>query len=111
LFFFFSSGRRHTRFSRDWSSDVCSSDLAAHAKNLGQDYIPVHIFPIRYNVPRSVRYLENFSKDDHELKKFAERLSDAFEYFEKHKQLPVVMINDKGEYIINGSTGKKAEAK
>src|SRR5690606_40309717 len=32
--FFFSSRRRHTRFSRDWSSDVCSSDLrkrrAAH---------------------------------------------------------------------------------
>src|SRR5436309_10822627 len=27
-FFFFSSRRRHTRFSRDWSSDVCSSDLA-----------------------------------------------------------------------------------
>src|SRR5207302_7639665 len=28
IFFFFSSRRRHTRFSRDWSSDVCSSDLA-----------------------------------------------------------------------------------
>src|SRR5690606_41040724 len=28
--FFFSSRRRHTRFSRDWSSDVCSSDLAAN---------------------------------------------------------------------------------
>src|SRR5690606_39684964 len=27
LLFFFSSRRRHTRFSRDWSSDVCSSDL------------------------------------------------------------------------------------
>src|SRR5690606_39369835 len=26
-FFFFSIRRRHTRFSRDWSSDVCSSDL------------------------------------------------------------------------------------
>src|SRR5690606_21042982 len=26
---FFSSRRRHTRFSRDWSSDVCSSDLIA----------------------------------------------------------------------------------
>src|SRR5690606_39494890 len=25
--FFFSRRRRHTRFSRDWSSDVCSSDL------------------------------------------------------------------------------------
>src|SRR5690606_39796483 len=28
MLFFFSSRRRHTRFSRDWSSDVCSSDLA-----------------------------------------------------------------------------------
>src|SRR2546422_1616340 len=28
MFFFFSSRRRHTRCSRDWSSDVCSSDLA-----------------------------------------------------------------------------------
>src|SRR5687768_18000817 len=27
LSFFFSSRRRHTRCSRDWSSDVCSSDL------------------------------------------------------------------------------------
>src|SRR3989449_9233186 len=27
MFFFFSSRRRHTRCSRDWSSDVCSSDL------------------------------------------------------------------------------------
>src|SRR3989449_10872235 len=29
FFFFFSSRRRHTRCSRDWSSDVCSSDLGA----------------------------------------------------------------------------------
>src|SRR5436309_11085685 len=42
FFFFFSSRRRHTRFSRDWSSDVCSSDLqdpfmqahAAHAERM-----------------------------------------------------------------------------
>src|SRR6267378_6068705 len=27
FFFFFSSRRRHTRSLRDWSSDVCSSDL------------------------------------------------------------------------------------
>src|SRR5690606_40366234 len=27
--FFFSSRRRHARFSRDWSSDVCSSDLSS----------------------------------------------------------------------------------
>src|SRR5256885_9619665 len=28
VFFFFSSRRRHTRLQGDWSSDVCSSDLA-----------------------------------------------------------------------------------
>src|SRR5206468_8686445 len=31
LFFFFSSRRRHTRSDRDWSSDVCSSDLRRRA--------------------------------------------------------------------------------
>src|SRR2546429_2221424 len=32
VFFFFSSRRRHTRCSRDWSSDVCSSDLQLHER-------------------------------------------------------------------------------
>src|SRR2546422_9891584 len=31
FFFFFSSRRRHTRCSRDWSSDVCSSELLERA--------------------------------------------------------------------------------
>src|SRR2546422_8807521 len=35
FFFFFSSRRRHTRCSRDWSSDVCSSDLYAGIITLG----------------------------------------------------------------------------
>src|SRR5690606_9551037 len=35
-FFFFSSRRRHTRFSRDWSSDVCSSDLTCRRLGEGQ---------------------------------------------------------------------------
>src|SRR2546429_1067480 len=34
--FFFSSRRRHTRCSRDWSSDVCSSDLRFGFKNEDQ---------------------------------------------------------------------------
>src|SRR5687768_18387553 len=33
LLFFFSSRRRHTRCSRDWSSDVCSSDLPTSRTN------------------------------------------------------------------------------
>src|SRR5690606_39482955 len=34
--FFFSSRRRHTRFSRDWSSDVCSSDLASQEQVISE---------------------------------------------------------------------------
>src|SRR2546428_14196670 len=34
ILFFFSSRRRHTRSDRDWSSDVCSSDLARWARDL-----------------------------------------------------------------------------
>src|SRR3712207_4504061 len=35
IFFFFSSRRRHTRYWRDWSSDVCSSDLEIALSVLG----------------------------------------------------------------------------
>src|SRR5690606_10575186 len=49
LLFFFSSRRRHTRFSRDWSSDVCSSDLkAAQAGESGLDRNPVGTGPWKF---------------------------------------------------------------
>src|SRR6266513_4488341 len=35
FFFFFSSRRRHTRSKRDWSSDVCSSDLVGGSSDQG----------------------------------------------------------------------------
>src|SRR5690606_40805383 len=37
---FFSSRRRHTRFSRDWSSDVCSSDLMRTHNDAWRKYTP-----------------------------------------------------------------------
>ncbi|HEV7782955.1 MAG TPA: L,D-transpeptidase family protein [Chitinophagaceae bacterium] len=75
--------------------------LAALAKDQGQDFIPVHIFPIRFNVERSSKYLESLTRDDEGLKKFANKMEDAFDYFDKYKQLPVVLIDEKGRYIIN----------
>src|SRR6266511_3521971 len=41
-FFFFSSRRRHTRFSRDWSSDVCSSDLRLQREDAQQRDVLAH---------------------------------------------------------------------
>jgi len=81
--------------------------ITAHAKNQGQDFIPVHIFPIRYNVKRSIDYLGKLTKDDEQLKVFSSHLEDAFNYFEKHKQVPVVAVSEKGEYYVNDAPDKK----
>ena len=81
--------------------------ITAHAKNQGQDFIPVHIFPITFNVKRSIDYLGKLTKDDEQLKDFSSHLEDAFNYFEKHKQVPVVMVSDKGEYYVNDAPDKK----
>src|SRR5690606_39323069 len=42
VFFFFSSRRRHPRFSRDWSSDVCSSDLLLFRRIVMSNTVRLH---------------------------------------------------------------------
>ena len=74
--------------------------LTANAKNNGQDFIPVHIFPIRYNNSQSMDYLKRIAKDNIPMQKFAVKLKEAYDYFDKEKQLPVIAINKKGEYVI-----------
>ncbi|GAB3019829.1 hypothetical protein GCM10027051_26120 [Niabella terrae] len=80
--------------------------LTASAKSGGLDFIPVHIFPINYNVKRSYEYLAKLTKDDARLKSFTDRLEQAFDYFEKYKQIPIVMVRDNGEYTINDALPK-----
>src|SRR5690606_40624448 len=45
----FSSRRRHTRFSRDWSSDVCSSDLQQVRFLLGSPTVSDPMNPLRWD--------------------------------------------------------------
>ena len=75
--------------------------LTSYARGAGQDYIPVHVYPIRYNEKKSQEYLGNAIKLNPSLQRFAERLKDAYNYFEEKKQLPVITVTPKGEYIIN----------
>src|SRR5690606_41092841 len=58
--FFFSSRRRHTRFSRDWSSDVCSSDLAPRVRvHRGPDIARLVLYARKlHRVLVSVRAIE-----------------------------------------------------
>jgi murein L,D-transpeptidase YafK len=74
--------------------------LSSYAKSAGQDFIPVHIFPVRFNVQRSFFYLERQIQNDPELKKFESRMKQVFDYFEVTKQLPVVAVDQKGDYVL-----------
>src|SRR5699024_11226079 len=53
FFFFFSSRRRHTRSKRDWSSDVCSSDLPLCGATAGRGLEPSPIRTRGWNLPTS----------------------------------------------------------
>src|SRR5699024_3926043 len=63
FFFFFSSRRRHTRSKRDWSSDVCSSDLSYNA--ILQSYLHYHYSPhLNYRSPLDI-HLRHFLDTRH----------------------------------------------
>ncbi|AEV98904.1 hypothetical protein A4D02_10145 [Niastella koreensis] len=83
--------------------------LAAHAKSEGQDFIPVHIFPIRFDNPRSSEYLKKYVKDFPEYLPLEEEMKHAYTYFEKTRKLPVIMVSKKGEYVIDGIIPKEKE--
>src|SRR5699024_11267306 len=73
--FFFSSRRRHTRSKRDWSSDVCSSDLVEDAKKFvaaGVDKLACGIGNIHGVYPADWKGL-NFDR----LKEIAEAVPDT----------------------------------
>src|SRR3712207_7185614 len=56
IIFFFSSRRRHTRYWRDWSSDVCSSDLRELRLALGEQ--PAVAGPAGLEQPLPLRIAE-----------------------------------------------------
>jgi hypothetical protein len=82
--------------------------LAAYAKSAGQDFIPVHIFPIRYNVKKSVDYLATLTRTDAKLKSFAANLEAVYDHFETTRQLPVIMVDSRGDYVYDNLTKKVA---
>lgn len=80
--------------------------LAAYAKASGEDYIPVHIYPVRYNVKKSADYLAYLTKSDAQLKKFEDNLEEVYNHFELTHQLPVIMTDTRGNYIFDGLSKK-----
>ena len=88
-YFFFSSRRRHTRFTSDWSSDVCSSDLDV----------------------RTQEELNNIGKPDGDkigLKTyFLEIRRDAF--FDFVKEFKNLNINQDNEVLVICASGERSQ--
>src|SRR5699024_11236395 len=84
--FFFSSRRRHTRSKRDWSSDVCSSDLGHPVANNQQTRT---VGPRGPATLENYQFLEKISHFDRE--RIPERVVHArgkvaFGYFERSEE-------------------------
>lgn len=75
--------------------------MAGLAKENGQDFIPVHVFPVKYSNKKSFDYLAFTTRENQPLQKFAITLKEAFDYFEEKKKLPVVVVTKSGQYIID----------
>ena len=75
--------------------------IASQAKASGQEFIPVHVFPVKYDVPGSLEYLTNAATGPQADHKYILNIKSVFDYFQKNKKLPVIMINKKGDYVIN----------
>lgn len=74
--------------------------LAAYAHAAGQEFIPVHIFPIRFNNDKDLQFLKKSSRDEIEYHKFLSKMFFVFNYFEQNKQLPIIAIGSNGDYQI-----------
>jgi murein L,D-transpeptidase YafK len=74
--------------------------ITSYARASGQEYIPVHIFPIQFNNARSVGYLERYLQMYKSYRPFVNNLQSAYYYFEKNRQVPVVMVNTYGQYVV-----------
>ncbi len=75
--------------------------VASYAKASGQEFIPVHIFPYRYNQKKSLEYFATYTKNNPTLKKFAMELKNAYDKFEETKEVPLILIDRKGDYVID----------
>ncbi|MCL6523906.1 MAG: L,D-transpeptidase family protein [Thermoflavifilum sp.] len=74
--------------------------LAVYAHDAGQDFIPVHIFPIRFGNPQSEEYLSKLKDISPSAQQLWHTLREAYRYFNHTHQLPVVMTDASGQYVM-----------
>lgn len=74
--------------------------LASTIHQQGQDYIPVHIFPINFSNEQSLKQLQSHTMFNPHYQALTEQLKQVFIFFEQYKQLPIVGIDQTGAYKL-----------
>ena len=77
--------------------------LTASAKEQGQDFIPVHIYPYRFDKKSSQKQYLTRVKNTPFWEAFHQPLKEAYEFFENTHHLPAVLIDAGGLYHIAGN--------
>jgi murein L,D-transpeptidase YafK len=76
--------------------------MAVEARAVGQQRIPVHIFPARLG-DEDMGLLERAFSDEPELPAFWQTLKPGYEFFEKNRRIPAIVVNGSGDYIVTGA--------
>ncbi len=74
--------------------------LGAIAKSNGQEFVPVHIFPGKFNNSKSRVAIQTMLKDNEGYVPFVMSMQAVYYYFEKERTLPAILINTKGQYVL-----------
>ncbi len=74
--------------------------LTAGTRAAGQDFIPLHVFPARFKIDKSKDIVDEYLRTNPEYKPLAYNLEKAYYYFEVKKQLPNIIINGNGDYVM-----------
>ena len=77
--------------------------LTSAAKEQGQDFIPVHIYPYRFDKKKSQKQYAVKTSNKASWASFHQPLNDAYEYFENTHQVPAILIDEKGNYWAAGN--------
>lgn len=76
--------------------------LATLAQKAGQQFIPVHIFPIKFGSEKNNTVLKKAFELHPAYAIFVSRLKEVYDYFESNKKLPLISINKNGDYQLVG---------
>ena len=74
--------------------------ICLNAKLGGQNYIPVHIYPLRFN-ETGLNFLGKSYADDTTKQRFWVNLKTSYDYFERNRKTQPVMYTPDGKYVYS----------